>query len=173
MIRPSEDEVASFIALKKSLVRTMEWTDRPSVKTPRWKQFESRCFLGSSVSDEVLFRAHYRPKGVRQRGASTIELPEIFYVSIWIRDDRVFAIDTHEGQVHKNAVIEGRSYSGMTITSTTHMHVWSVKGDDYAEPIEPPLVELKDIISIFCARVSLSLNGDVKHPLRGQSLSFF
>jgi hypothetical protein len=28
-------------------------------KMPRWQQFESICYLGSSLSEEVTFRAHF------------------------------------------------------------------------------------------------------------------
>lgn len=171
MVRPSAQEVADFILLKKSLVRVMEWNDRPSLKTPRWKAFESRCFLGSSVSDEAIFRAHYRPQGFKVKGDSTIVLPETFYVGIYIREHRVFAIDTQRGQEHKNRVVAGMPYSGMTISSTTHAHIWTVVGDDYAEPIEPPLLQLEEIIPAFCQRVNLWLLGEIKHPMYGQSMS--
>lgn len=171
MARPSEQDVAAFLLLKKSLVRVMEWTDRPSLKTPQWKAFESRCYVGSSISEEANFRAHYRPKGLKVRGEATIELPEAFYVSIWIREYRVFAIDTMQGQVHTNRIVDGMPYSGMEITATTHMHIWTSAADGYAEPIEPPLVELEEIITAFCQRVNLRLNGIVRHPMYGQSMS--
>ena len=170
MTRPSEQDVAAFLQLKKSLVRVMEWTNRPSVKSPQWKQFESRCYLGSSISDEANFKAHYRPKGTRIRGESTIEIPEAFYVSIWIREHRVLAIDTLDGQIHKNKNIDGRPYSGMTISAATHVHLWTMMGDGYVEPIEPPLVKLEEIVTAFCERANLWLNGAVKHPLYGQSM---
>ncbi|NHZ98859.1 hypothetical protein [Massilia sp. CCM 8734] len=172
MARPTEQDVAAFLSLKKSLVRVMEWTDRPSLKTPQWRAFESRCYLGSSISDEANFRAHYRPKGLKVRGASIIELPEAFYVSIWIREHRVFAIDTLKGQVHTNRIVSGMPFSGMKIDATTHMHIWTSAADGYAEPIEPPLVELEEIMTVFCQRVNLWLNGDIKHPMYGKSMSF-
>jgi hypothetical protein len=169
MSKPSEQDVAAFIALKKSVLRIMEWTDRPSIKIPQWKQFESRCYLGSTLSDEVTFRAHYRPAGLKEKGVATIEIPEAFYVSLALREHRVVAIDTLPGQKHTNRVVQGRPLSGQKIDATTHWHVWTIAGDGYVEPIEPPVLELADAIAYFCQRVNLKLNGAFKHPMYGQS----
>jgi hypothetical protein len=171
IVRPSESDVALFLALKKSVVRRMEWTERPSNKVPRWRQFESICYLGSSLSEEVTFRAHYRPAGFRVKGTLSIPIPESFYVSISIREHRVYAIDTQPGQRHSNVVVPGRLYSGQTVTATTHVHLWTDvgTGDGYVEPIEPPLLEIEDLIANFCDRVNLELNGDFLHPEFGRT----
>lgn len=71
--------------------------------------------------------------------------------------DAVNAIDTMKGQVHTNRTVSGMPYSGMEIAATTHMHIWTSAADGYAEPIEPPLVELAEIITAFCQRVNLWL----------------
>ncbi|MGV7208708.1 hypothetical protein ACLB1G_12720 [Oxalobacteraceae bacterium A2-2] len=170
-MRPGVSDVAAFLSLKKSLVRRMEWTERPSNKIPRWQQFESICYLGSSLSEEVVFRAHYRPAGVRTRGNLSIPIPETFYVSIYIREPRVYAIDTQPGQRHTNVIVPGRSYSGQTITATTHVHLWTDvgAGDGYVEPVEPPLLELEELIENFCVRVNLQLNGNFSHPEFGKT----
>lgn len=169
MSKPSVEDVAAFLMLKKSLLRVMEWTNRPSLKTPQWKQFESKCYLGSTLSEEITFRAHYRPQGVQRRGAATIDIPEAFYISLAIREHRVVAIDTLPGQKHRNRIVQGMPLSGETITATTHWHVWTIAGDGYVEPLEPPMVELEDAIAYFCERVNLSLPGQFRHPMYGQS----
>jgi hypothetical protein len=169
LAKPTKDDVATFLALKKSLVREMEWIDSPSKKAPGWSKFESHCYLGTTVSEEVEFRAQYRPRGTQQRQFATIEIPEAFYVSVWIRNHRVYAIDTKPGQAHTNAVIPGLPYSGAVVRSLTHAHIWTVAADDYVEPIEPPILELGLAIEIFCSRVSLMLNGPFVHPMKGKT----
>lgn len=147
----------------------MEWTDRPSVKTPQWKQFESKCYLGSTLSEEVTFRAHYRPSGIKMKGSATIEIPEAFYVSLSLREHRVVAIDTLPGQKHTNRMVQGLPLSGKTIDAITHWHVWTIAGDGYVEPIEPPVLELQEAVAYFCQRVNLSLNGEFTHAMHGES----
>lgn len=171
MTPPTVADVAAFIALRKSLVRIMEWTNRPSLKSPQWMQFESKCFIGSDISEDVDFRAHYRPSGTKSKGLATIDIPEAFYVSISICEHRVFAIDTLEGQKHTNVMVPGRPFSGKKIDSTTHVHIWANPGaDKYVEPIFPPMQDLEQMITDFCFRVNLSLNGPFKHPLFNKNM---
>jgi len=166
----SVDDVEAFLLLLKELVREMEWTDRPSLKTPQWLQFESRLFLGPEISDEVKFIAHYRPFANVVKGSAVIEIPEALFVSLLWRDDRIIAIDTCPGQSHTNVKGSGRPYHGQTISSTTHIHIWTEHGAGYVEPIEPPLMEPEEIIAEFCARVNLCLNGAFVHPMQGKQL---
>lgn len=169
MTKPTKQDVADLLALKKSLIRIMEWTDRPSNKTPRWLQFESKCYLGSTMSEEVTFRAHYRPAGIQHRGAATINIPEAFYISLSLREHRVAALDTLVGQSHTNKVVAGRPWSGMAISTVSHWHLWTTARDGYAEPVEPPTIEAEVAVAYFCNRVNLWLNGGFTHPMRGQS----
>jgi hypothetical protein len=169
LAKPNKEDVDTFILLKKLLVREMEWVSSPSKKASGWAKFQSFCYLGTTISDEVEFRAQYRARAIDRRGASTIEIPEAFYVSIWIRNHRVYAIDTKPGQAHTNAVIPGLPYSGVTVSSVTHEHIWTVAADDYVEPIDPPLLELGTTIDKFCERVNLLLNGPFAHPLKGKT----
>ena len=167
--KPTTDDVKMFMALKKAIVRQMEWVDSPSKKASRWFKFESKCYLGTEVSEEVDFRAQYRRRVVDQRGDSYYEIPEAFYVSIWIRNHRVYGIDTNPDNDHTNAIVPGYQYSGARISTHTHEHIWTIATDNYVEPIEPPITELEDVIAIFCERVNLYLNGPFKHPLKGQT----
>jgi hypothetical protein len=169
-IKPTIEDVAAFVQLRKVLIREMEWNDRPSNLTPRWLQFESHCEVGTSVPEEVKFRAHYRPAGVREMGAAVINIGEAFWISIGIREHRVLAGDTTlDGQEHKNPIIPGMPYSGQIIDSLSHFHVWTQFGDKYVEPVEPTLLTLDDAIANFCQRVNLQLNGGFTHPLHGQT----
>lgn len=167
--KPTDGDVAAFLALKKAIVRQMEWIDSPSKKAARWTKFESKCYLGSEISEEVDFRAQFRRRVIDRRGDADFEIPEAFFVSIWIRNHRVYGIDTKPGQTHTNAVVPGRQFSGSTITSVTHEHIWTIAADDYVEPVEPPINNLEDAIAKFCVRVNLYLNGPFKHPLTGQT----
>jgi len=157
------------MALKKAIVREMEWVPSPSKKSAGWAKFESRCYLGSEISDEVDFRAQYRRRTFKRRGEAEIEVPVAFYVSIWIRNHRVYGIDTNPEQMHTNAIVAGLPYSGAVIASHTHEHIWTLAADDYVEPIEPPIIELHAAIAKFCERVNLYLNGPFLHPLKGQN----
>lgn len=167
--KPTQDDVKAFFALKKLLVRQMEWTDSPSTKAPGWSKFESQCYLGSTISEEAAFRAQYRARSIRQRESASIEIPEAFYVSIWIRNHRVYGIDTNPGQAHTNATVPGLPFSGHTIRTSTHEHIWTIAADDYVEPVEPPILELETAITNFCTRVNLLLNGRFIHPMKGQT----
>lgn len=167
--KPTHEDVKVFMALKKAIVRQMEWVDSPSKKATGWSKFESKCFVGFEISEEIDFRASYRRRAIDRRGGSEIEIPEAFYVSIWIRNHRIRGFDTNPDQKHTNAVVAGRPYSGVTVTSHTHEHIWTVAADDYVEPVEPPILELEDAIAKFCDCVNLFLNGPFKHPLKGQT----
>lgn len=169
LVKPTDSDVVAFMLLKKQLIREMEWVPSPSKKASGWDKFQSFCLLGTTVSDEVEFRAQYRARAIDRRGAATIEIPEAFYISIWIRNHRVYAIDTKPGQVHTNAVVPGLPYSGATIRAQTHEHIWTVAADDYVEPVDPPVLELEAAIEKFCERVNLWLNGPFVHPRRGQT----
>lgn len=170
---PTADDVASFIELKKQLVRVMEWSNRPSVKVPQWLQFESQCYLGTEISDELKFAAHYRPATNLVKGLAVIAIPEAFYVSLLMREHRIIAIDTCPGQKHTNKKGRGLPYSDQSINSTTHIHIWTERGEGYAEPIDPAIVEVDKIIAEFCRRVNLWLNGEFAHPMQGKQLTLF
>ena len=167
--KPSSEDVAAFIAMRKAIVREMEWVPSPSKKSAGWAKFESKCYLGSEISEEAEFRAQYRRRTIQRKGEAEIEIPEAFYVSIWLRNSRAYGIDTNPNQAHRNAVVAGLPFSGLTITSHTHEHVWTMAGADYVEPIEPPILELQDAIAKLCERVNLYLNGPFLHPLKGQT----
>lgn len=167
--KPTDDDVKAFVALRKAIVRQMEWVDSPSKKSAGWMKFESKCYLGSEISEEIDFRAQYRRRSLQQRGGSDFEVPEAFFVSIWIRNHRVYGIDTKPDQMHTNAVVPGRPYSGLAITALTHEHIWTIAADDYVEPVDPPIIELEDAIAKFCERVNLHLNGPFKHPMKGRN----
>lgn len=169
VLKPSSEDIQAFIELRKALVREMEWVPSPSKKSAGWAKFESRCYLGTEVSEEVDFRAQFRRRSIQRRGQAEIEIPEAFYISIWVRNHRVYGIDTNPDQAHRNAIVSGLPFSGVVITAHTHEHIWTVAADDYVEPIEPPIVELEDAIAKFCGRVNLYLNGPFLHPLKGQN----
>lgn len=155
--------------LRKAVVRQMEWVDSPTKKAGGWSKFESKCYAGLDVSEEVDFRAQYRRRGIQVRGDAEIDIPEAFYVSIWLRNSRVYGIDTKPGQKHTNAIVPGYPYSGVTVNSLTHEHIWTIAADDYVEPVEPPIVDLQVAIEIFCKRVNLYLNGPFSHPMQGKT----
>lgn len=170
MNKPTVDVVTALLELEKQLLRVVEWTDRPSVKVPQWRQFESRCIAGSDETEYLIFRAHYRPNANVVIGDSIVHLPETCYVSLFVGPHRIFGIDSQQGQTHTNKIGYGRPYYKKTLRNPTHMHVWTEAGDGYVEPIEPPLLDLKDIFSEFRTRVNLWLNGDFHHPQRGEQL---
>lgn len=168
--KPSVEVVSAMLQLKKQLIRVMEWTDRSSVKNPQWKQFESKCYAGSSESDELIFRAHYRPAGNIVRQRAIIPIPEACHISLFIGEHRVYGIDSQLGQAHRNKKGKGLKFHGKLITSHTHIHMWTNEGEGYVEPIEPPIVELEDVIAEFCKRAILYLNGAFLHPQQGKQL---
>lgn len=169
-IKPTVEEIEAFMQVRKVLVREMEWNDRPSNLLPRWKQFECHCQVGTSVPEEVKFRAHYRPSLVRQDGDAVTHILEAFWISVGVREHRVLASDTTlDGQRHVNPVIPGMPYSGKVVTSLSHFHIWTSFADKYVEPIEPTLLTLDAAIANFCQRVNLQLKGAFSHPLHGQN----
>lgn len=172
MSKPTTEEVLHFLAVSKTLLRKMEWTPRISKKQPQWWNFYSACTIGKTDTIDILFRAQYKPRASIVKGMATIEVQEVIYAGLFIGEHRVSAMDTHIGQKHTNKVGKGLPYFGKTIDSPTHIHIWTEQGDGYVEPVEPPLLEIKELFFNFFDRVNLALTGDFIHPLKGQQLDF-
>lgn len=162
------DEVSAILSLKKQVMREMEWTNRPSIRTPQWLQFESFCMIGSEESDEIIFRAHYRPKTNVVKGSAIIPVSEACNLSLYLCEHRIFAIDMHPDRVHKNKVGAGRKYYRKLITDKTHVHLWVEDGDGYAEPIDAEINDIEGLFDEFSKRAILYLRGAFLHPMHGK-----
>lgn len=170
MTRPTVEDVDKLILVLKQLLRSMDWVPRISKKKPTRWFFESACTFGSTDTDNVIFRAEYRPATSISKGLALMELPDLIYLGLFIGEHRVCAIDTNPGQSHTNLIGKGRPYFGQTINAATHVHLWTEEGEGYVEPVEPPILEIERLCADFLQRVNLVLKGEFVHPLKGKQL---
>jgi len=148
----------------------MEWSDRASIKKPQWLQFESRMYIGSDISDEVRFLAHFRPAANVVKGAAIIEVPMALYLSLLWQEHRVVALDSCSGQRHVNKKGHGLPYFGQLVKAKTHLHIWTDAGEGYVEPIVCKSEEVEELFKEFSRQVNLWLNGRFAHPLENKQL---
>jgi len=166
-VLPTTDEVAAIMLLKKQVIRAMEWSDKQSSRTPQWRQFESFCIVGSEESEEVIFRALYRPHGNLIRGSTVIPLPEICNLSLCWFEHRIFGIDLDPTSHHKNKVGQGRKFYRKFVKSDVHIHIWTEEGYGYVEPLDVKIRDVEELFDEFLKRDVLYLNGEFLHPMQG------
>lgn len=164
----TDEDVRNLIALKdKLVVRPFAWTIQASGHTPKIHIFESAVQVGKDVLEGVHVRASYRGEKVIRRGDAEAIIPEKFDCALFLSTNRITAIDTNPGQRHFNKVGTGLPFFNQTITAYSHRHIWT--GDyGYAEPIEPPLLDVVQLIKIFAQEANLKFQGALEHPLRGE-----
>ncbi|MBN9092037.1 MULTISPECIES: hypothetical protein [Pandoraea] len=163
----TEQEALEFIATQgKIVVRPFAWAVEVSGHTPQTSVFESGIQIGGEVLEDVFLRARYRgPKRI-DRGNASVELPESFSCALFVGRDRIAAIDTNAAQSHQNRVGVGRPYFGAQIDATTHRHIW-IGQYGYVEPIEPPLLEVTELLKFFARECNLTFRGAIEHPEKG------
>jgi len=170
MQKPTIDEVEKLLTIWKQLLRSTDWAAKVSRKKPTRWLFESACTIGTTDTSDIFFRAEHRPACTITRGISVIEMPELTYVGLFIGEHRVCAIDSNPEQHHTNSVGIGRPYFRQTVSSATHLHIWTMEGEGYVEPIEPPILLVEDIFTDFFTRVNLLLKGEFIHPLKNKQM---
>lgn len=152
---------------KKLVVRPFQWMIQASGHIPKIHTFESAVQIGNEVLEGVVVRASYRGPKTIQRGAAQIVTPEKFDCALFLGKHRVAAIDTNPVQRHHNKVGYGLPFYNQTINTSTHRHIWT-GSYGYAEPIEPPLLDVIELIKTFAADCNLIFQGNMEHPLRGE-----
>lgn len=170
MRKPTVGEVEDLLVLWKELLREVEWSPRISKRKPTRWLFESACSVGTTATENVLFRAEHRPASTITKGTAIIEVPDLTYVGLFIGEHRVCAMDSHRGQAHTNTVGSGKPFYLQKVTATTHLHVWVDEGDGYVEPVEPPIEDVEALFTQFFKRANLILNGAFLHPLKNQQM---
>lgn len=169
----TETEVAQLIARSDKLVtRSFQWsTEEGSTKGERFS-FESSVQVGGEMPYALRFIVKYRAPKKIYKGRSTIAVPEKFDAGLVCTPHRIAALDTNPGVPHTNSVGMGRPYYGKTLWCDTHRHIW-VGSYGYAEPVEPSIMDVVDLVYTFVRDHNLVLHGDVKHPLLYQTGDFF
>ncbi|GGX11401.1 hypothetical protein GCM10007242_16910 [Pigmentiphaga litoralis] len=163
----TEQDVAQLLAIPgKQVVLPFQWRAQEGAKGTPWVSFESVVMVGEQFADGLRFIAKFRASGVRVHGDASFPQQEKINVSLIARGHRIAGIDTFPGQRHANAAGSGHPYAGMTIQSTTHRHVW-IGHDGYVEPVEPPLLDVIQLIERFSHECNLVFKGAVPHPLQG------
>ena len=163
----TDQEVFNLIAQPGKIVaKPFAWLIQASGHTPKIHLFESPIQVGKVTLEGVIVRASYRgPKAVR-RGNAEVLVPENFSCAIFMGPHRIAAIDTNPGQRHINKVGIGLPYFNQTITTSSHRHLWT-GSYGYVEPIEPPLLDVVQLINVFAQECNLSFQGHLEHPLLG------
>lgn len=128
MIRPTVEDVDKLVLTLKQMLRSMEWAPKISKKKPTRYFFESACTLGSTETNNVIYRAEFRPATSICKGLSITEFPDLIYLGLFIGEHRVCAIDSHPDQLHTNVGGKGRPFYGRTIDAATHVHIWTEEG---------------------------------------------
>ena len=164
----TDQEAAELVALPgKIVVRPFVWGIQASGHTPKIHLFESAVQVGKKVLEGVVVRASYRGSKVVRRGDAEAVIPEKFDCALFLGVNRIAAIDTNPGQRHFNKVGIGLPYFNQVITAYSHRHLWA-GSYGYAEPIEPPLLDVVQLINVFSQECKLSFRGSLEHPLRGE-----
>ncbi|MFU2067692.1 hypothetical protein ACLQ9R_01315 [Bordetella hinzii] len=161
----TEEEVAELLArTDKTVVREFRWIPDAGAKGGERFSFDSAVQVGSVFPYAVRFIAKYRAKRTISIGQSCVVKPAKFDAALLCTPHRVAALDTAPGTIHSNNVGVGRPYFGQRLTCATHRHIW-VGSYGYAEPVEPPIMEVVDLVLAFAKECNVILNGEVTHPL--------
>jgi hypothetical protein len=165
----TEEEVQSLLARPgKLVVRPFIWSIEASGHVPKTSIFESGVQAGKEVLEGVVVRARFRgPKRI-EKGLASFTIPESFACALFVENDRVAALDTNPQQSHPNRVGAGRPFYGKTLLNPTHRHVW-VGEYGYAEPVEPPLMDVVELLKTFAVECNLTFQGNIEHPLKGET----
>ena len=165
----TEEEVQSLLAMPgKLVVRPFIWSIEASGHMPKSSIFESGVQVGKEVLEGVVVRARFRGPKLIEKGVASFTLPESFGCALFVENDRVAALDTNPQQGHSNRVGAGRPYYGKTLWNPTHRHVW-VGEYGYAEPVEPPLMDVVGLLKAFAVECNLAFQGYIEHPLKGET----
>lgn len=165
----TEQEAVELLSTPaKVVIRPFEWLVEAGGHIPRNHVFESGVQAGTEVLEGVVVRARYRDIKHVSRGSASFTIPESFSCALFAGHHRIAAFDTNPGQRHANNIGEGRPYFGHVLTAASHRHIW-VGGYGYAEPIEPPLLDVTDLIKAFGIECNLVFQGTIDHPLKGQT----
>lgn len=151
----------------KQVLRAFEWSRQEGAKDCPWQIFDSSVQIGAEMPYSLRFIAKYRPAQTLRKGEAVVSLPEKINVGLVYSGHRIAAYDTVPGQRHTNKVGVGRPYYQQTITAITHRHIWVGK-DGYVEPIDPPMLDVVQLIHAFADEYNLVMTGSVHHPLVGQ-----
>lgn len=169
----TETEVRELLArTDKTILRAFLWgTEEGRAKGERFS-FESSVQVGEELPFSVRFIAKYRASKKITKGSAQVLLPEKFDAGILCSSHRVSALDTNPGTPHTNDVGLGLPYHKQTLWCNTHRHIW-VGMYGYAEPVEPPIMDVVELIHRFLSDYNLKLHGEVRHPLLHQTGDLF
>lgn len=163
----NENEVKGFLEIPNKLViRPISWVSQISGHTPQWKIFESAIQIGEEIQEGFVFRARFQGPKTIIRGAATTVVPESFSAAIFFNaTDRIAAIDTGRAP-HRNDIGFGKPYFNRTFCGPTHRHIWT-GSYGYAEPIEPPILNVVELLETFAAECNLCFASKVTNPIIG------
>ena len=165
----TEEEVQTLLAMPgKLVVRPFMWSIESSGHVPKTSIFESAVQASKEVLEGVVVRARFRGPKLIERGLGSFTIPESFACALFVENDRVAALDTNPQQSHSNRVGVGRPFYGKTLLNSTHRHVW-VGEYGYAEPVEPPLMDVVELLKRFAVECNLTFQGNIEHPLKGET----
>ncbi|WP_250452470.1 hypothetical protein [Caballeronia sp. ATUFL_M2_KS44] len=165
----TEEEVQKLLAMPgKVVVRPFIWSIEVNGHVPKTSMFESGVQAGSEVLEGVVVRARFRGPKLIEKGVASSPLPESFSCALFVENNRVAALDTNPHQAHPNRVGVGRPFYGKTLLNPTHRHVW-VGEYGYAEPVDPPLSDVVELLNTFAVECNLIFQGNIEHPLKGET----
>lgn len=165
----TEEGVQKLLAMPgKLVVRPFIWAIEASGHVPKTSIFESGVQAGKEVLEGVVVRARFRGPKLIEKGHASFTIPESFTCALFVENDRVAALDMNPQQKHSNRVGAGRAFYGKTLLTPTHRHIW-VGEYGYAEPVEPPLTDVVELVKKFAVECNLTFQGNIEHPLKGET----
>jgi len=168
----TEQEVAELLARSdKMVIREFRWIPEAGTKGGERFSFDSGVQVGTLFPYAVRFIAKYRAHRTITIGRSSVLKPAKFDAALLCTPHRVAALDTSDTP-HSNNVGVGRPFFGQRLTCATHRHIW-VGSYGYAEPVEPPIMDVVDLVMTFAKECNVVLNGNVTHPLLNTTGDFF
>lgn len=163
-----DDNIRDLLTLEgKVVAKPFSWVIQAGGYSPKVHLFQSAIQIGSETLEGVFIKISYRGKKTIIKGQAEIVTPEKFDCALFLNNHRIAAIDTFPGQRHFNKVGNGLPFFNQTIYNATHRHIWTGEYG-YAEPVEPPILDVIELIERFAQECRLEFRGNLEHPLRGE-----
>lgn len=157
---PALSEVKDLLAVPKGLVSNMEWARRPDKDNPvvyRW--FSAVNLEDGEIMEDVRVLCEWND-------APHEYLSESYQFGFYIPGHRLFAYDFGDVR-HQNhrGYGEDKPY-GLQLINGPHVHHWTTKGYNYAEPLSQTLIEasMEDQWYDFCSAANIINNITFSDP---------
>ena len=155
----SHHQVDEILKINKGLVKPIYWEEKNGNYTPQILTYYSAMDMDNqSILEGVLIRCKWMPSPIPDIKAK-------YDFAIFLGQHRVYALDFHWLSGHKNKIGRGLPFYNENLRGP-HRHLWAESSYGYAEPLEPPILELnmEDHWKLFCDEANIIRNNDFSSP---------